>query len=208
MNRFLLSLTDFNLDRTNNRHWESLFRDPDFRLKANFLERLRAMVEKLPPIEQDVIELYYFTKPHKKQEEIAEMLEISQQTVSHRIRCAFKRIRFMMDQPEIDNNRMRLELKAFINNPFTIEVMCDFSITSSQTVTAQNLTRKFGSCSQQRVCWHLNSGIEALRHYMVTEAVFYAEYFENLMRHRNILREVLAGRRRKPNDGADFSAST
>jgi hypothetical protein len=50
---------------------------------------------------------------------------------------------------------------------------------------------------QQRICWHLNAGLKVLRESQELDAVFYVTYFEDLRRHRNILREVLAGRRKK-----------
>jgi hypothetical protein len=198
MNKFLVSLSDVNLDRGQFRDWSNLLRDPDFRIRANFLERLRLFMDRLPELERDILELYYFTKPAKKQEQIAEMLNISQQTVSHRMYTAFNRIRFMMAQPEISIDQMFTDLMAFIPNRFTVDVLCDFAVTSSQTVTARNL----GGVSQQRVCWHLNAGINLLKGSDNTDALFYANYFENLMRHRNILREVLAGRRRKEDNGS------
>lgn len=196
MNKFLISLSDVNLDRGQYRKWENLLREPDFRLKANFLERLRGFMDRLPALERDVLELYFFTKPAKKQEVIAEMLGISQQTVSHRLYTAFSRIKFMMTQPEIDPEQMRRDLNLFLKNKFSVDVLCDFSNTSSQTVTAKNL-----GVSQQRIFWHLNSGINIMRDVGNVTALFYVRYFDNLMRHRNILREVLAGRRRKEDAG-------
>lgn len=191
MGRFLLSFDEFNLDRGHHRQWQSLFREPDFRLSGNFLERIKGMVEKLPPIEQDVIELYYFTKPSKKQEDIALLLGVSQQTVSHRLRCAFRRMKFLLAQPEVEARRMRIDLESLFTNKFTVDVFCSFAVTSSQTVTASRL-----NCSQQRVCWHLNTGMNSLRQENSIDSAFYSHYFQTLMSNRNILREVLAGRKK------------
>lgn len=163
-------------------------------------------MERLPALERDVVELYfglYQGGTPKKQETIAGLLGISQQAVSHRLYNAFKRINFMMKQPEIDPQKMRLDLAAELANPFTVDVLCDFSTTSSQTATAKTL-----GVSQQRVCWHLNSAIKLLKESGTIESLFYMEFFENLMRHRNILREVLAGRRRKVEDNIELKSGT
>jgi predicted XRE-type DNA-binding protein len=203
--QFLLSLTDLNLDRIQHRDWKVLLRDPDWKLRAQLLEKLKQYLERLPALERDVVELYYGLengKP-KKQEVIATLLGISQQAVSHRLYNAFKRITFMLNQPEINPEKMKVDLQAELTNHFTIDVLCDFAFTSSQTATARTL-----GVSQQRVCWHLNSAIRLLRLSGTIEAMFYMDYFENLMRNRNILREVLAGRRRKVEENVELRSGT
>jgi len=203
--QFLVSLTDFNLERLHHKDWCNLFRDPDWR-KTALMERLLSFLDRLPPLERDVIDLYFGLHPGgqpKKQETIAGLLGISQQAVSHRMYNAFKRLNFMMAQPEIDAGQMRIDLASMLRNPFTVNVLCDFAITSSQTTTAKTL-----GVSQQRVCWHLNSAIKLLRAEATVEALFYVDYYENLMRHRNILREVLAGRRRKEPDERELGTSS
>jgi hypothetical protein len=196
--QFLLSLSDLNLERIQAKDFTSLLRDPDWRVRAKYLDLVKTFLERLPALERDVIELYFGLHPGrqpKKQEVIAGLLGISQQAVSHRMYNAFKRITFMMAQPQIDPERMRQDLASMLTNPFTVDVLCDFANTSSQTATAKTLV-----VSQQRVCWHLNSAIRLLKLDGTVEALFYVDYFENLMRNRNILREVLAGKRRKEED--------
>jgi hypothetical protein len=109
----------------------------------------------------------------------------------------------MLQQPEIDPMKMRTDLAGELANPFTVDVLCDFANTSSQTATAKTL-----KVSQQRVCWHLNSALKLLRQSNSVEALFYISYFENLMRNRNILREVLAGRRRKIEEDVELRSGT
>lgn len=202
---FLLSLTDLNLDRITVKDWKNLLRDPDWKLRAQLLEKIKVFLTRLPALERDVVELYYGleTGKPKKQEVIAQLLGISQQAVSHRLYNAFKRIDFMLKQPEIDPEKMRQDLSAELTNVFTVNVLCDFAFTSSQTATAKKL-----GVSQQRVCWHLNSAIRLLKESGSIESLFYIEYFENLMRNRNILREVLAGRRRKVEEDVELHSGT
>jgi hypothetical protein len=99
----------------------------------------------------------------------------------------------MLYQPEVDCAQMRKDLLALVPNPFTVDVLCDFAKTSSQTLTARRLR-----VPQQRVCWHLNAGLKALKDAeLALDAAFYVQYFQHLRQNRNILREVLAGRRKK-----------
>jgi hypothetical protein len=187
---FLLSLSDVNLDRSQFREMETLHREPDWRFAAKFLDRVRLLLDRVPPVERDVVELYYWG--NKKQDVIGRMLGLSQQAVSHRLHSAYRRIIFMLQQQEVAPAQMHADLTLLIPNPFTVRVLCDFATTSSQTVTAQRL-----GVPQQRICWHLNAGLKVLRESQELDAVFYVTYFEDLRRHRNILREVLAGRRKK-----------
>jgi hypothetical protein len=65
------------------------------------------------------------------------------------------------------------------------------------------MTAKRLNVPQQRICWHLNSGIRLLRESFSVDAAFYMQYFLNLRKNRNILREVLAGRRKRVESGEE-----
>jgi predicted transcriptional regulator len=188
---FLLSLTDVNLDRSSFRDMDTLQRAPDWRFGARFLDRVQPLLDRVPPVERDVVELYYWAG--KKQDVIGRLLGLSQQAVSHRLHSAYRRIIFMLQQQEVAPGQMATDLRRLIPNAFTVKVLCDFAATSSQTVTAKRL-----GVPQQRICWHLNAGLKVLRESDDLDAVFYVTYFEDLRKNRNILREVLAGRRKKP----------
>lgn len=181
-------LSDLNIDKAPIRSWDELRRDPDWRHNARFLDRLYTLLDRIPAIERDVIELYFYKS--KRQETIARMLGLSQQTVSHRMYSAFRRIMFMMEQPEVTPDRMRRDLKILLKNPLTVAVLCDFAQTSSQTATAKNL-----GVIQQRVCRHLNAAMHRLRKVISLDSLFYVTYFERLMENRNILHEVPGSRR-------------
>jgi len=195
--RFLISLTDCNLDHAQfRRTLPDLYRAEDWRVEAGFLDRITQLLPRIPAVERDVIDLYF--NFGKKQETIARMLGLSQQAVSHRLHTAYRRIVFMLYQPQVDAAAMRADLTALLANTFTVDVLCDFAVTSSQTVTAKRLR-----VPQQRVCWHLNAGLKALEESPHLDAVFYVQYFGQLRQNRNILREVLAGRRKKVDSGEE-----
>lgn len=176
------------LDSVIPRSWDELRRDTDWRHDAGFLDRLHTLLDRIPDLERDVIELYFYRG--KRQETIARMLGISQQTVSHRMYSAFRRITFMLEQPDVAPARMREDLTRLLDNPLTVAVLCDFAQTSSQTVTAKNL-----GVIQQRVYRHLMTAMRRLRRAISLDSLFYVSYFERLMEHRNILHEVPGSRR-------------
>lgn len=194
--RFLISLTDCNLDHSQfDRTLPDLYREEDWRVSAGFVTKVKELLPRIPPVERDVIELYFVLG--KKQEVIARMLGLSQQAVSHRLHAAYRRIVFMLYQPQVDAAQMKKDLLALVPNPFTVDVLCDFAKTSSQTLTARRL-----KVPQQRVCWHLNAGLRTLHDSpLALDAAFYVQYFQQLRSNRNILREVLAGRRKKVDSG-------
>lgn len=196
MRKFLVSLTDLNEDRMQFRDWGTLLRDPDWRQRARFLDRLRALLERIPPVERDIIELHFFKG--KTQEMIARLLGVTQQAVSHRMYTAFRRITFMLEQPDVSRDQMHADLTVMITNPTTVAVLCDFALTSSQTATARNV-----GLPQQRVNWHLMAGMKALQQQPTVDGFFYSLYFGALMEHKNILRDVARyhGRDRGPAAG-------
>lgn len=195
--RFLVSLSDCNLDLSHfPRSLPDLYREEDWRVNAGFVEKVRQLLPRIPPVERDVIELYFVL--NKKQETIARMLDLSQQAVSHRLYAAYRRLIFMLRMPEIDPARMRTDLARLLSNPTTVDVLCDFAQTSSQTLTATRLR-----VPQQRVCGHLTNGIQQLRISLDLDAAIYLQHFTQLRKHRNILREVLAGRRKKVVSGEE-----
>lgn len=189
--RFLISLSDWNLDQSQfRRTLPDLYREEDWRASAGFVDRIKELLPRIPPIERDVIELYFVFC--KKQDVIARMLGLTQQAVSHRLHTAYRRIIFLLHQPEVEMAQMKLDLERLIPHPFTVTVLCDFAVTSSQTETAKRL-----GVPQQRVCWYLNAGLEILEESFSVDAAFYLQYFMNLRQHR----EVLTGRRKRADDG-------
>ena len=74
-------------------------------------EDLRPYLERLPEREQDLIEMYY--QLDKDQAEIANIFEISQGAVSHRLRKALKRLKFLVAMPEINERSMLTALTNF-----------------------------------------------------------------------------------------------
>lgn len=82
---------------------------------------LQPYIEKLPYREQDLISMYF--QLNKDQAEIAEIFNISQGAVSHRIRKALKRLQFLVAMPDISDDEMINDLTNFFY-PNGVETYC------------------------------------------------------------------------------------
>lgn len=182
---FYTQLSLLDLDVTRGRGWHNLLRTPDWRQKAKLLDRIRVLLAKLPPAEQDVIELYFFRG--LSQEVIASLLGVSQQAVSHRMYKAFRRLIFLFNHPDVPPDRIREDLRLLVP-PQVLGTFCDFAHTSSQAETARRTGVPIATVNS-----HLMSGIRAMRKHGSVDALFYMAYFSDLLKNHNILREVRRG---------------
>jgi predicted transcriptional regulator len=181
----LVSLSDINLDRRACQDWSVVARLTSETSLAPPHAAIHRVLARLPVIEQDIVQLYFF---HNKTEVvIARLLGLSQQAVSYRLRVAYRRLRFLLDQPEISEARMRRDLARLIADPLTVDVLCSWAHSSSQAMTSAQL-----ALPQQRVGRRIVAGLKILREATDdVEALFYTSYFERLLRHRNFFRERL-----------------
>lgn len=105
------------------------------------LDDLAPYLDKLPPREVDLIDMYYRSK--KKQKEIAIFFSITQGAVSHRITRARKRLIFLRDMPKIDDDTLRTRLEEAFS-PIESDVMFFLIRTTCQSVTADLINKKHG----------------------------------------------------------------
>ena len=66
------------------------------------------LLKQIPRIEADIINLHYFRG--KTQTDIARSFSIKQSAVHYRIRRGLRRIRFLMERPSIDEDKLRDDL--------------------------------------------------------------------------------------------------
>ena len=85
---------------------------------------LRPYLEKLPLREQDLVIMYFHL--NKDQAEIAKIFSISQGAVSHRLRKALKRLKFLVSLPPISLEEMLKDLTEFFypGGPETFCCVC------------------------------------------------------------------------------------
>lgn len=128
------------------------------------LDDLAPYLDKLPPREVDLIDMYYRSK--KKQKEIATFFSITQGAVSHRITRARKRLIFLRDMPKIEDTTLLKNLnEAF--NPLESDVMFFLIRTTCQSVTANMVNAKHsldekGKLTQVKVRHKFQKGVRYL----------------------------------------------
>jgi len=88
---------------------------------------LKPYLEKLPLREQDLIIMYFHL--NKDQAEIATIFSISQGAVSHRLRKALKRLKFLVALPDISKDEMISDLTEFFYKGGPETFCCDCKTT-------------------------------------------------------------------------------
>lgn len=174
-----VSLSLFNLDATRLASWEDAFRGLS-RARSALRARVEELLQHVHPIERDIIELYYFQGV--SQTGISAIIGVTQQAVSHRLRSAFRRLIFLLEQPEIPATQMREDLQTLVGHlPRAVDVLCDYARTSSQLATASNL-----GLSQQRVSEIFTGALDVLDAHPSLDAICYTAYFRRMLEHKNV----------------------
>jgi len=105
------------------------------------LERIH--VEKLPPMERDILRLYMELR--KSQNEIARILGVSQPTVNYRYKRARERLEFMERLPRVTAEDIRLVLGRLGASVRDIEAMVLYVETNSQSEVARRMETSQGA---------------------------------------------------------------
>jgi DNA-directed RNA polymerase specialized sigma subunit len=101
------------------------------------LERVREIMEELPPREADFVDLYFFS--HKTQTDIAEIFKVSQPTVCYRLQRATARIRFVLGLPDVSEEEMLRALREFLSDDEDVQIMRLMYETTCQSAVAKRL---------------------------------------------------------------------
>lgn len=158
----------------------SIFTDPD-EDDLRLLDRVKVILDSLPPIEADFIDLYFFR--HIKQTDIAEIFGVSQPTVCYRLQRAIQRIKYLLEVPQIDPEVLRTDLTAFLTDPMDVNIMVFMYETTCQSEAAKRL-----NVSQGLVRHRFIRSIDRMNKHQGMQ--FYGEVFSLVARNLNILREV------------------
>lgn len=82
--------------------------------------QLQPLLERIPEREADIIELYFLTD--KRQADIATIFEMTQAAVSYRLARGIKRIKFLLDIPDVSREQMQKDLsEVFTLRPLAKE---------------------------------------------------------------------------------------
>lgn len=145
------------------------------------IERVRSVVDQLPPREADFVDLYYFKK--LKQTEIATMFGVSQPTVCYRLARASDRIRFLLNIPTIDEQVLSNDMTGFLTDPLDVQIMVLMWKTTCQSEVAKRLGVSQGLVRHRflRSLGSMRTSVKLAKHVAIFDCVF-----SNL----NIMREV------------------
>jgi len=160
--------------------FSSIFSSPDAD-DAKMISKVKEIMESLPPIEYDFVDLYFFR--HLKQTDIASIFGVSQPTVCYRLQRAINRIKFLLQLPHVDRHDMKRDLGRFLSDPMDIDIMVYLYETTCQSEAAKRL-----GVSQGLVRHRFIRTIDRMSR---NEAMsFYADLFSTIAQNLNILREV------------------
>lgn len=120
---------------------ESGIRYSDVRNSSVTYEEIKPFINRLPPREQDLIELYYCDD--KNQKDIAKMFGVTQGAISSRLSRAFTRLRFIRDIPKISVEDVEDKLQNYFDE-IEIEIIVGMMQTTCQSRTAALINERHG----------------------------------------------------------------
>lgn len=101
------------------------------------MERVRAVLDQIPPREADFIDLYYFK--NIKQTDIATIFGVSQPTVCYRLQRAASRIQFLLSLPDLDAVTIEKDVATLLDDPTDVKIMVGMFLTTCQSEVAKQL---------------------------------------------------------------------
>lgn len=159
---------------------ESLVNDELSEEAEEQLDRVKNILDQLPPREADFIELYFFHK--RKQTDIAQIFGVSQPTVCYRLQRATLRVKFLLSLPDVTIAELQEVLAGFLQDPLDVEIMMLMFETTCQSEVAKRL-----DVSQGLVRHRFIRSIEKMQTAGLTK---YVTIFQAVAENLNILREV------------------
>jgi len=161
-------------------YMDSIFSEPGEEDNAQ-IDRVRSVVDMLPPREADFVDLYYFKR--LRQTDIASMFGVSQPTVCYRLARAADRIRFLLSIPRVEESALVQDMAGFLSDPLDVQIMVLMWKTTCQSEVAKQL-----NVSQGLVRHRFLRSLSRMR----SNARFakYVAVFDYISANLNILREV------------------
>lgn len=126
---------------------ESAIRYGEFLNESIGFEDLRPFLNRLPPREYDLIELYCVYR--KNQKDIAKMFGVTQGAISSRLSRAKKRLIFLRDLPKITEEEIDQDLSKLFEET-ELEIIKFMMQTTCQSKTAQLLNEKFNYSDEKK----------------------------------------------------------
>lgn len=145
------------------------------------MEEVFEIMEDLPPLEADFIELYFFRG--FKQTDIAAIFGCSQPTVCYRLKRAASRIQFLLQMPKIEENRLESVLRGLLDEKLDVAIMVLMRETTCQSEVAKRL-----GVSQGLVRHRFIRSVNRMRR--VPHLSPFVDLYDFISANLNILREV------------------
>ena len=166
--------------------------------------RLMPLLSRIPEREADIIDLYFLVG--KRQADIAEIFEMTQAAVSYRLARGIKRIKFLLDIPDVSREQMQRDLSEVFTARTTgrdspewgarmidglhidVQILLHMWETTCQSVVAEQL-----NLTQGRVRHRFFKAVKRLKEVAAENAKYepYSQLFGKIAEKRfNILREV------------------
>jgi hypothetical protein len=163
--------------------------EPDTFELDSFAMRIAPLLDRLPPKEADMIEMYFLH--HKREVDIGEIFGITQAGVSYRLRKATERIRWLASVPPIAEADVRTVLPGWGFSKSDVELLA----LMWETTNATEVARRMG-IRQAQSRHRFLALVTRLRKLANLDATMkpYAEYFEAVKSSSNILWGGTAGR--------------
>lgn len=106
------------------------------------LERVRDLLDFLPPREADFIELYFFKRV--RQTAIADLFNVSQPTVCYRLQKGAARLRYLVEMPLFNLEEMERDLRKVVTDERDLRIMLGMVRTTCQSDVARELNASQG----------------------------------------------------------------
>jgi predicted DNA-binding protein (UPF0251 family) len=161
-------------------YMDSIFTEPGEDDVAQ-IDRVRMVVDLLPPREADFVDLYYFKR--LKQTDIANIFGVSQPTVCYRLARAADRIRFLLNLPQVEETTLTEDLAGFLSDPLDVQILILMWKTTCQSEVAKQL-----GVSQGLVRHRFLRSLSKMR--SSAHLAKYVAIFDYISSNLNILREV------------------
>lgn len=161
-------------------HLDSIFTDPTDE-DLTKINRIQDFMEDIPAREADFLSLYYFQ--HMNQTGIAKLFGVSQPTVCYRLQRAAKRIRFLLELPDLPLDVVTEHMLNFFPDPVDAWILIHMWETTCQSEAASRL-----GITQGKVRHRFMRSLDRLA--VADKMQTYATVFKNVAANLNILREV------------------
>ena len=161
---------------------ESVFTEPSEESLVK-IDRVRGMLDQLPPREADFVDLYFFR--HLNQTDIAKIYGVSQPTVCYRLQRATARIQFLLQLPPVTRPELERAMTGFLPDPLDAEIMVLMWETTCQSEVAKRL-----GVTQGLVRHRFIRAVKRMRDIGSPGLKDLATMFDTISENLNILREV------------------